>query len=125
MASTVGSHSELNHGNAAKAIEALVPAQSYDGSSTATLYARANAYLQAGRTNDAAAEFQRIIRLRYFGPADAFIPMAWLGQARAFAAQGDKTKARTSYQDFFALWKDADPDLPILKQAKAEYAKLQ
>jgi len=51
--------------------------------------------------------------------------MARLGQARVFAAQGDKSKARTAYQDFFALWKDADPDIPILKQAKAEYAKLQ
>ena len=122
---TVEAISELNHGNAAKAIEALVPAQPYDGSSTATLYARGNAYLLAGRTNDAAAEFQKIISLRYFSPTDAFIPLARLGQARAFAAQGDKVKARTAYQDFFALWKDADPGLPILNQAKAEYAKLQ
>jgi hypothetical protein len=45
--------------------------------------------------------------------------------ARAYALQGDKTKTRSTYQDFFALWKDADPDIPILKQAKAEYAKLQ
>src|SRR5271169_651894 len=122
---TVEAISELNHGNAAKAIELLVPAQSYDGSSTATLYARGNAYLLAGRTNDTAAEFQKIISLRYFSPTDAFIPLARLGQARAYAAQGDKVKARTAYQDFLALWKDADPDLPILQQAKAEYAKLQ
>ena len=52
-------------------------------------------------------------------------PLAHLGLARAYALQGDANKARTSYQDFFALWKDADPDIPILKQAKAEYAKLQ
>ncbi|MGO9209102.1 MAG: protein kinase domain-containing protein [Terriglobales bacterium] len=122
---TVEAVSELNHGNGAKAIEALVPAQLYDGNSSATLYARGNAYLLAGRTNDAAAEFQKIINLRYFSPTDAFIRLARLGQARALAAQGDKTKARTAYQDFFALWKDADPDLPILKQAQAEYAKLQ
>jgi hypothetical protein len=44
---------------------------------------------------------------------------------RAYALQGDNAKARTAYQDFLALWKDADPDIPILKQAKAEYAKLQ
>jgi tetratricopeptide (TPR) repeat protein len=122
---TVQATSELNHGNAGRAIELLVPAQLYDGSSTATLYARANAYLLAGRTNEAAAEFHRIISLYYFNPTDAFITLARLGQARAYAAQGDKIKARTAYQDFFALWKDADPDIPILKQAKAEYAKLQ
>jgi hypothetical protein len=54
-----------------------------------------------------------------------YFPLARLGLARAYALQGDAAKARTSYQDFFALWKDADPDVPILKQAKAEYAKLQ
>jgi hypothetical protein len=48
-----------------------------------------------------------------------------LGLARAYAISGDAAKARTAYQDFFALWKDADPDIPILKEAKAEYAKLQ
>jgi hypothetical protein len=48
-----------------------------------------------------------------------------LGQGRAYALTGDAAKSRTAYQDFFTLWKDADPDIPILKQAKAEYAKLQ
>jgi eukaryotic-like serine/threonine-protein kinase len=51
--------------------------------------------------------------------------LAHLGLARAFLLQGDTAKARTAYKDFFTLWKDADPDIPILKQAKAEYAKLQ
>ena len=51
--------------------------------------------------------------------------LARLGLARAYVLQGDTAKARTAYQDFFALWKDADPDIPILKQAKDEYAKLQ
>ena len=51
-------------------------------------------------------------------------PLAHLQLARAYALQGDTAKARTKYQDFFALWKDADPDIPILKQAKSEYAKL-
>jgi tetratricopeptide (TPR) repeat protein len=125
---TVQAISELNHGNGAKAIEALVSAQLYDGNSTSTLYARANAYLLAGCTKDAAAEFQRIISLRYLSPGDSLIsiiPLARLGQARVYAAQGDKVKARTAYQDFLADWKDADPDIPVLKQAKAEYAKLQ
>ncbi len=51
--------------------------------------------------------------------------VARLGLARAYALQGDNAKARAAYQDFFALWKDADPDIPILQQAKAEYAKLK
>ena len=51
--------------------------------------------------------------------------LAHLGLGRAHVLQGDTSKARTAYQDFFALWKDADPDTPILKQAKSEYSKLQ
>jgi hypothetical protein len=51
--------------------------------------------------------------------------MAHLGLGRAYALAGDTAKGRAAYQDFFALWKDADPDVPLLKQAKAEYAKLQ
>jgi len=52
-------------------------------------------------------------------------PLSQLGLARSYVLQGDTARARTAYQDFLALWKDADPDTPILKQAKAEYAKLQ
>ena len=55
----------------------------------------------------------------------AFKPLSHLGLARAYALQGDTAKARVAYQDFLALWKDADPEIPILKQAKTEYAKLQ
>jgi eukaryotic-like serine/threonine-protein kinase len=51
--------------------------------------------------------------------------LSYLGLARAYALQGDSAKSRTAYQDFFALWKDADSDITVLKQAKAEYAKLQ
>jgi hypothetical protein len=54
-----------------------------------------------------------------------FIPLAHLGLGRAYALQGDGAKAKTAYQDFFAVWKDADPDIPILKTAKAEYEKLK
>jgi hypothetical protein len=58
-------------------------------------------------------------------PLSFYYPLAQLGLARALAAQHDAAGARTAYQDFFASWKDADPDIPILKEAKAEYAKLQ
>jgi hypothetical protein len=57
--------------------------------------------------------------------SDPLYVLAHLNLGRAFVLQGDKAKARTAYQDFFAAWKDADPDLPVLKEAKAEYAKLQ
>ncbi len=58
-------------------------------------------------------------------PTSLLYSLARLGLARAYGLSGDKDKARAAYQDFLALWKDADPDVPILKQAKAEYAKLQ
>jgi eukaryotic-like serine/threonine-protein kinase len=65
------------------------------------------------------------LALRYYAPADPLMSMAHLGLGRAYALAGDTAKGRAAYQDFFALWKDADPDVPLLKQAKAEYAKLQ
>jgi hypothetical protein len=73
----------------------------------------------------AAAEFQKFIDHR-----GAVVNFQWgalgrLGLARAYAVQGDTAKARAAYKDFLTLWKDADPDVPILKDAKAEYAKLQ
>jgi hypothetical protein len=56
---------------------------------------------------------------------DPVIPAAHVGLARAYALQGDKARSRVAYQDFLALWKDADPDIPLLREAKAEYAKVQ
>jgi hypothetical protein len=72
----------------------------------------------------AAAEFQRILDHHGVSAWDVVYPLAHLNLGRAFALQGENAKARTAYQDFFAAWKDADPDIPILKTAKAEYAKL-
>ena len=71
------------------------------------------------------ADFQHIRNLHSYYPDDPLISLAYVGQARGYQLLGDTTKARTAYQDFFALWKDADPDIPILKEAKAEYGKLQ
>jgi eukaryotic-like serine/threonine-protein kinase len=84
---------------------------------------RANAYLKSGKAQEAVQEFQRIQNLHSLQPYEPLISLAYVGQARGYQLLGDTTKARTAYQDFFALWKDADPDIPILKQAKAEYAK--
>ena len=116
---------ETGHGNAAKAIELLESARPYDRVDAETRFTRANAYLKANRASDAVQEYQAIIALKNINPANPVLSLAHLGLARAYALQGDKVKARTTYQDFLALWKDADPDLPILKEAKAEYAKLQ
>jgi predicted Zn-dependent protease len=75
--------------------------------------------------NRAAAEFQKFIDHRRLVGNFPWGALARLGLARAYALQGDTAKARAAYQDFLGLWKDADPGIPILKEAKAEYAKLQ
>jgi eukaryotic-like serine/threonine-protein kinase len=123
----------LSSGRGAKAIEALAPAtpyalgvsQSFPGFSLYPVYLRGQAYLLAKQSSAAAAEFQKI--LDHWGVLgnNPIRPFAHLGLGRAYALAGDTGKARAAYQDFLALWKDADPDIPILKQAKAEYAKLQ
>jgi hypothetical protein len=73
----------------------------------------------------AAAEFQKILDHRGLAPTSEFIPLSQLNIGRAYALRGDVGKARTAYQDFLVLWKDADPNIPLLKEAKTEYAKLQ
>jgi eukaryotic-like serine/threonine-protein kinase len=89
------------------------------------VYLRGEAYLMLHDGNRAAAEFQKFIDHRGLVGNFAWGALARLGLARAYALQGDAAKARAAYQDFLTLWKDADPDIPILKEAKAEYAKLQ
>jgi tetratricopeptide (TPR) repeat protein len=88
-------------------------------------YLRGEAYLMLHDGNRAAAEFQKYIDHRGLVRNSPWGALARLGLARAYAMQGDIAKARTVYRDFLTIWKDADPDLPLLKQAKAEYAKLQ
>ena len=89
-----------------------------------TAYVRGEAYLAAGRGQEAAAEFQKVLNHRGIVLADPIGALAHLQLGRAYAAAGDKVKAKSAYQDFLALWKDADPDIPVLKQAQAQYAKL-
>jgi tetratricopeptide (TPR) repeat protein len=88
------------------------------------VYVRGLAYLEAHQGAEAAAEFQKILDHRGIVISDPIGALAHLQLGRAFAMSGEKTKAKTAYQSFLTLWKDADPDIPILKQAKAEYAKL-
>ena len=88
-------------------------------------YVRGQAYLVAHNGIAAAAEFQKLLDHR--GIVLNFVTgsLAHLQIGRAYAMQGDPAKAKAAYQEFLTLWKDADPDVPILKQAKVEYAKLQ
>jgi DNA-binding winged helix-turn-helix (wHTH) protein len=118
----------LNHKDAKQAIEFLqaVSSDKWSGDMEGMhpTYLRGQAYLMLGNGNAAALEFQKIVDhpgLVLENPVGA---LAHLQLGRAYAMQGDAAKARAAYQDFLALWKDADPDIPILKQAKAEYAKL-
>ena len=89
-----------------------------------TAYVRGRAYLAEGRGQEAAAEFQKVLKRRGIVLADPVGALAHLQLGRAYVVSGDKIEAQKAYQDFLALWKDADPDTPVLKQAKAEYAKL-
>jgi hypothetical protein len=112
-----------------KAFEGLQMAVPYelgspDGNPMFPIYLRGRAYLMARRGSEAAAEFQKILEHRGIVLNSPIGALAHLEIARAFAMQGETAKARVAYQDFLTLWKDADPEIPILKQAKAEYAKL-
>jgi tetratricopeptide (TPR) repeat protein len=86
-------------------------------------YVRGLAYLASHQGDEAAAEFQKILDHRGLVISDPVGALARLQLGRAYALSGDKTKAQSAYQDFLSLWKDADPNIPILKKAKAEYAK--
>ncbi len=115
---------ERKRGNPARAVDLLAPAKKYQQDSTDVPYERALAYLAAGDHAKAAAEFEEIAGHRGWSEAEIFAPLAQLGLARSYAMQGDRENGRKAYGDFFSAWKDADPEIPILRQAKAEYAKL-
>jgi eukaryotic-like serine/threonine-protein kinase len=123
----------LNKGNASGAIESLSNTAPYDLGRCGTygwtvlypVYERGEAYLAAHQAAAAAAEFQKIIDHRGIVVNSPIGTLAYLQISRAYAMQGDVAKAKAAYQYFLMLWKDADPDIPVLKQANAEYAKLQ
>ena len=125
----------LNHGEPAKAIELLQLAVPYElGDPPSSFlgyfgsfypqYVRGEAYLAAHQGEEAAAEFQMILDHRGIVVSDPIGALAHLQLGRAYVLSGETTKAKAAYRDFLTLWKDADPDIPILQQAKVEYAKL-
>jgi tetratricopeptide (TPR) repeat protein len=123
----------LHSGGAQRAIDALAASAPYELGETNTaftfalypVYLRGEAYLAAKQGAAAVNEFQKILDHAGVVGNEPLAALVHLGLGRAYALAGNSAKSKTAYQDFFALWKDADPDVPILKQAKAEYAKLQ
>jgi serine/threonine protein kinase/Tfp pilus assembly protein PilF len=131
---TIHAQVELSRKNAARSIDLLQTAVPYEfgmlsgvapNSCLYPVYVRAQAYLSTQQGSAAVTEFQKILDHRGLLWNCATGALAHLGLARAYALQGDTVKAKSAYQDFFAFWKDADPDIPILKEATAEYAKLR
>jgi serine/threonine protein kinase/tetratricopeptide (TPR) repeat protein len=125
---TVHAAIALNNGDTARALQLLEATSDYEiapDTYLSSIYLRGETYLKTYQGPRAAAEFQKI--LDHPGVVDNFVlgSLAHLGLARAYAVSKDTGKARAAYHDFFDLWKDADPDVPILKQAKVEYAKLR
>jgi hypothetical protein len=124
---------DLQGGRASDAVASLEPAATYElGRASPSLnfnlypiYVRGEAYLAAGEGQSAAAEFLKILDHPGLVVNEPIGALGHLGLARAYAMHGDTTKAKAAYQHFLELWKDADPQLPILTQVKAEYAKLQ
>jgi len=109
-----------------QAIERLQTASRYEAAAEFwPQHVRGGSYLKLGKAAEAAAEFQKILRSRGQSSLSALHPLAHLGLARAAALSGDAAKSRPAYQDFLALRKDADADLPILIEAKKEYDRLK
>jgi hypothetical protein len=112
----------------AGAVEARQKSAPYEFGMTGALYpiyVRGTAFLAQRNGTGAATEFQKILDHPGAVLSVPIGALAHLGLARAYSLQGDNSKARAAYQEFLTLWKDADPDVPIVKVAKAEYAKLQ
>jgi predicted Zn-dependent protease len=123
---TIRAAIELHRNNPGKALEVLQPAASYElGSSAYPDYVSAESYLRPQQGKEAAAEYQKLLDHSGVVMNSVTGALARLGLARAYVLQGNTAKARAAYQDFFALWKDADPDILVLKEAKAEYAGLK
>jgi eukaryotic-like serine/threonine-protein kinase len=124
----IGAATAIKARQPARALELLEAVKRFDHSPVAEFwpaYLRGSAQFQLGRHSDAAGEFRSIVDHRGEAPDSLLYPLAHLGLARALASGGDPAFARHAYEAFFALWKDADPDLLPLKVARLEFARLQ
>ena len=114
---------DRQRGNPSEAADLLVQPELYRHTLDVP-YRLGQAYLASNEPAKAAAQFRMVLDARDAGWWQVYAPLAQLGLARAYSAQGDHEKTRKAYNEFFTTWKDADPSIPILRQAKAEYAKL-
>jgi eukaryotic-like serine/threonine-protein kinase len=123
----------LHRDESARSAELLTSATPYEHAYPDAIYARGLAYLGMHKGAEAAAELQKIVDHKGANWGATWVHPNWelryslsyLGMARGYALAGDTERAKKAFQDFFELWKDADADIPVLKQAKAEYAKLK
>jgi predicted Zn-dependent protease len=118
---------EIRKGNGAGAVKLLAPAAAYEpgANSMWAVYMRGLAYLQMESGAAAAAEFRKIIDHRGVDLMSPLYPIAHIRLAEAYALMGNVASARKTYEEFFSLWKNADPDVPIFKEAKAKYEQLR
>ncbi len=117
---------QLQRENYGNVIQMLQPVAQYErATGFNAMFLRGQAYLGLGDGKSATAEFQKIVDNRGLSPLDIKYPLAYLYLGRAAKLDGDIAKSRKAYQDFLVLWKDADPDIPVLKEAKAEYERLK
>ncbi|MGA7221584.1 MAG: tetratricopeptide repeat protein, partial [Candidatus Acidiferrales bacterium] len=125
---TIHAQLALSRNDSSKAVDALQAAMPFElgvAGGLYPIYVRGEAYLAARQGSEAAAEFQKIVDHRGIVVSEPIGALAHLQIGRAYVMQGDTAKAKPAYQDFLTLWKDADPDIPILIAAKSEYAKLK
>ena len=123
----------LNRGQPEESMKLLASASPYERAYPDAIYARGLVYIRMHKGAEAAAEFQKIVDHKGANWGATWIHPNWgqyyslsyLGMARGFALTGDSVKAKEAFENFFGLWKDADPDLPVLKRAKEEFAKFQ
>ena len=120
----IRAEAEIKRGQPARAVELLRSAAPYELRDFTVPYIRGSAYLSARMGTDAAGEFQKILKNQGIDPLSLYYPLAHLGLARAYALQNDIAASRGQYEKFFALWKDADQDIPILREARNEYAQM-
>ncbi|HKP37545.1 MAG TPA: protein kinase [Pyrinomonadaceae bacterium] len=126
MAPLVQARIELLRGNAAQALQLLEATRRYEGYALFQIaYLRGQIYLNQKAGADASAEFQRILKHRGSQPTSPLYSLAHFGLARAGTLAGDTARARQAYQDFFAVWRGADAEIPVLIEAKKEYEKLK
>jgi eukaryotic-like serine/threonine-protein kinase len=116
---------EIKKGNPAAAVEALRVSEAVEGDNLLPTFYRGIAYLSMKSGQEAAAQFKKVIDHKTTMVPSPLHSISRLELARSLALAGDTADARSAYQDLFVVWKDADPDLPSLKQAKSEYAKLR